>query len=109
MAVRSRRVLGPTTLGLVVTTLYTVPAGRTLLVRSHDVHNRLATAQVWVLYVNGSTAADVIASGSLAGQTSQHFDAVRILNPGDTLRGNANIINAIGVTVYGSLLDGEPE
>lgn len=109
MAVRSRRVLGPTTLGLSVVTLYTVPADRTLLIRSHDVHNRLVTAQVWVLYVNGTTSADVIASGSLAGQTSIHFDAVRILNPGDTLRGNANIINALAVTVYGSLLDGAPE
>lgn len=109
MAVRTRRVLGPVTLGLTVTTLYTVPAERTLIIRSTDVHNRLPTAQVWVLYVNGSTSADVVASGSLAGQTSLNVPAYRVLNPGDTLRGNANIINALGVTVYGSLLFGAPE
>lgn len=109
MAVRSRRLFGPTSLPTTPGILYTVPAGRTAILRSCRLTNRLLTNEPFALFVNGTLTSTAVFLGTIPGQTSvEAFDEL-VLNPGDVLRGSTVLANA-GVAIgSGSLLLGEPE
>lgn len=109
MAVRSRRVAGPTTLATSSGVIYTVPAGRTLIVRSITLYNRGANSTSSLVMINGTTGAECIWLVSLATQTSTSFVVPLVLNPGDVLRAHTTQATHVAMTVFGSLLLGEPE
>lgn len=113
MAVRSRRLFGPANVPSgAATALYTVPSGRTAVVRSLVVANTsLTVAGSGSFRINGTT------SGftwwwipSIAVGDTWSADVVLILNPLDVLYFRQDTgANALRVTGGGSLLLGEPE
>lgn len=112
--VRSRRVFGPTAAGINVdTVLYTVPADRTLILKTLLVCKTSSTNDAdFALRVNGtSSGLSIWESVPLTGITTWQIPGGEelILNPGDTLhirwRGTTNVVRVTGM---GSLLDGAP-
>lgn len=109
--VRSRRLYGPvhaTTGG--PSLVYTVPSGRTAVVRSMViVNNGTVTSEARVLLVNGPVAngrvynVELLAKGSV-------FVQDLVFNPGDEVRITSNTVGGgpIAFALYGSLLDGAP-
>lgn len=113
MAVRSRRLWGPLGITTAVhTTLYTVPAGRTLIVRTICLTNYSATDTVtWNLLVGGASAnRTLFGVQSLAPGASITKEVWFALNPGEqlgvTTAGTNPRLTTLG---FGSLLLGEPE
>lgn len=109
MAVRSRRVFGPTLLTLVGTALYTVPADRTLVLRTVTLYNRSAAGSVAFLAVNGITGFEVVLRRAPAAQNDADPAPTLIFNPGDVIYGWCTALNAVIATGFGSLLQGAPE
>ncbi len=110
MAVRSRRLFGPTAVGTNspdTVLLYTVPAGRTaiLTVLCVNVSTLAAGAQ---LRLNNSLAPGQIFAVNIAAGASTVSPRI-VLNPGDQLYGiSASFVREITFTGMGSLLLGEP-
>lgn len=109
MAVRSRRFLGAQAIPVAVTALYTVPAGRTLVVRTlrvvntHTV-NTYTFSLWWPTSAVGSTQFQTVALGP--GLTWTNTDWC-VLNPGDVLYGQSSN-TGVKISGYGALLLGEP-
>lgn len=107
MAVRSRRILGPVVLPVVAAVIYTVPADRTLLIRTCTFFNNTAVPQTTRVGTSASAANSVYWVALPAGPVIAVFTHQVILNPGDQLWG----LSTTGVSVchlFGSLLDGAP-
>lgn len=108
MAVRSRRLYGPALPGLGPTTLYTVPALRTLIIRSIVLWNGSGTtAAVARIHVNGSSSSNRLWAITVEPEETIVLDEPLILNPGDTLVWTTSN-NTLRVFADGSLLDGAP-
>ena len=109
MAVRSRRLAGPVTLSTSSeTTIYTVPSGRTAIVRLIALADTGAGGCTVGLSINpGSGAARFARSLAVPASGSITFTAPLILNPGDVLSGRS-VTDTCGCWVFGSLLLGEP-
>jgi len=109
VTVRSRRVFGPS----VVTAagyrlLYTVPAGRTLVVRRLAFAARTANHVFAWFYVNAGAVNNLVRFLDIpAGTWSVSDDTWWVLNPGDTLYCYCNPEDTV-VTLFGALLDGAP-
>lgn len=110
--VRSRRLYGPvhaTTGG--ATLVYTVPAGRTAVVRSMVLVNLgTVTSEGRVFLVNGPVANGRVYNVNLDAKEAVFVQDL-VFNPGDEVRITSNTTGGgpIGFALYGSLLDGEPE
>lgn len=111
MAVRSRRVLGPEShTSASSTLLYTVPSGRTLVIRTVTLTYNGAGGAAWRLCVNGAATTDAIRRGTFAAAGEMVLEAWLALNPGDELRlAGITAGHTINVAVFGALLEGEPE
>jgi hypothetical protein len=124
--VRSRRLWGPqlqtATLAPTTVALYTVPAGRTLVLRSLRVvltgAGSLADPRWALLVDNGTVEATIDVVRSTVEAKTEPFEIVRGLsmsfNPGDILLGQVTGGSAVISTVAwsmgsGSLLMGPPE
>lgn len=107
MAVRSRRIAGPSVVNAGSTlTLYTVPAGRTLVVRGISVVNTSATAGIAVVDVNGVPGWQAAVPNYPAAVVMPLY---MVLNPGDVLAlFNASAAASFYVSAYGALLLGAP-
>lgn len=105
MAVRSRRLSGPIVVpaGGVNTVIYTVPAGRTAVVRGCFVYNSLLLVNTVNLLTGiGSFWGHRFANAEFVQTVDREF----VLNPGDVLV--ASSTTGANVTVFGSLLLGAP-
>lgn len=111
MAVRSRRLFGPTvTTSASVLTLFTCPSGRTALFRGIYIATNDAATRQFRLEVNVAASTHLIWMQDLPAKSGVALPQEIVLNPGDTLRGQC--VTNPGVVVfsgYGSLLLGEPE
>lgn len=111
MAVRARRIFGPTQIAASGSaTLYTVPSGRTAIVRFCQATNAHATTLGSLGLYLGSVADEnrlhifVMQGGTTSGNASL------TLNPGDVLLAAASAAGGpFTVWGFGSLLDGAPE
>lgn len=114
VAVRSRRLFGPSAAGSagVPLAIYTVPAGRTAIVRSLFVaKTSTASDGNFTLRLNGSSSGfGLYATVALAGVMTWILPDELVLNPGDVLwtvfTGATNVVR---VSAFGSLLEGAPE
>lgn len=111
MAVRSRRLFGGQRLTVgAIQTIYTVPSGRTAILRKITLTNSSDTvAQPVTLRINGTTGGTLLFEDLVPGQTTVTLEDV-VLNPGDILRGRSNLTGTTGIDIFGfgSLLEGEP-
>lgn len=108
MPVRSTRLLGPTLLPTTAAALYTVPSGRTAIVRQISIVNSDSVTRTAFLYIGGSGVGNRWRRVDVASGVSSIDSAFGVLNPGDVLQGNASAANVLTVTIMGALLDGEP-
>lgn len=109
MAVRSRRLTGPALLSTTTSLIYTVPSGRTLILRTVQVYNGSATLEAELrLFINGTTSVNRALKHLLAVETTATLTPYWILNPGDTLWAQGSQ-STIRMTTFGSLLLGAPE
>lgn len=110
MAVRSRRLWGPTNMGTNATvTLYSVPAGRTAVIRTITVANGSATTAGTIRFgINSSSSTARILEGQAVplGDTFI-WDHWLALDPGDDLIG-VSVGVSLRCTGFGALLLGEP-
>lgn len=108
MAVRSRRLWGPTAGSAAGVVLYLVPADRTVIIKLMTFYNNTALADDVALGVNGSTGTAYIKRFAVGGSQSVSVTDQVILNPGDSLR----VINTGGNNLrcagFGALLAGAP-
>lgn len=109
MAVRSRRLFGPTQLSTSLTVIYTVPADRTAIVRTTWLYNQSASPVTVLLTVNGTGVADRLANLEVPAQRERVLLGDLVLNPGDVLRGAASVAGVANILMAGSLLLGAPE
>lgn len=109
MAVRSRRFFGPTeVVGASAALLYTVPAGRTAILRLILVTMIGAGTGSVVLRVNSSTGNPIWVQASGGVTVTLSVPGVIVLNPGDELRCNVPATMSAWWTGFGTLLLGEP-
>lgn len=108
MAVRSKRILGPTQLSTSLTTVYTVPSGRTAIVRTAYIYNQHSTDVSVLLTINGTGVADRLGNFLVPAARQIVLPAELVLNPGDVLRASASVSSVAELTLFGSLLLGEP-
>lgn len=115
MAVRSRLLLATRVIpGSQNALLYTVPAGRTAVVRHWGVVNRTAGALEVRAFVRSGGVDTTIATvlQLAAGATFGEPRANLVLGPGDGFavwHGGASTLTALHATLMGSLLLGEPQ
>lgn len=103
MAVRSRRVAPTVAVGTGATAVYTVPAGRTLILRNSLFVNQSAAAITCAMIVNGNFVwRSVVAADATVGPPFM------VLNPGDVLTVTKTGANPCYFTAFGTLLLGEP-
>lgn len=106
MAVRSKRLFGPTTIGVVSVTLYTAPAGETALVKLLTAVNvALVGSTSLQLRLNGTSGANLIAIANVPNGADQWLEGFVVMQPGDVLRGIASQASII-CTGFGAELEG---
>lgn len=89
---------------------YTVPVGRTAVVRSITLSSNATVAGEVKIYVGAASTPTLIWVGQVPPKTTVILDHWMALLPGDTLRGKV-VTGQQNVTmaVFGALLLGEPE
>lgn len=106
MAVRSKRLWGPTAVGTGNTVVYTCPAGETALLKHISLANVTALSQTLRLRLNGTNQTDNIVDVAIPSTSAiQLTDLFIVLHPGDVLRAISSSANCI-VTGYGAELEG---
>jgi hypothetical protein len=106
--------MGTTPAGTTTTVAYTVPAGRTAIIRRWSLTNRSSAArEAYIGVRRGGTTVTVQLAASLASDTTMgQPDDNLVLNPGDALVFvSATPSGATGLMHWfasGSLLEGEP-
>lgn len=106
MAVRSKRLFGPTSVSTGSTLVYTCPAGETALLKHLSIANLAALGNTWSLRLNGTGGAQTIAAGTVpAGEAVQLTGLFVVMHPGDTLRCTAGQAS-VALTAFGAELEG---
>lgn len=106
MPVRSKRLFGPTVVGLVFVDLYTCPAGETTLLKCVGLYNAGIAANAVAFTINGILPAQIVARFSLAAGTGAvERELFIVLHPGDVLRGLATLVS-MTVSGFGAELEG---
>lgn len=113
MAVRSRRLFGPASSGAGAggAVIYTVPAGRTAIIRTLQLHNNSAVgATIAALNLNNPGVATFFwRPEPLGALGSVFYPGTMILMPGDVLSFRADPVTATCVALgFGTLLLGSP-
>lgn len=108
MAVRSRRLFGPTAVtSSTAVSLYTVPADRTARFSLVSIACTAGAGGNYALRINSSTGNNVRFSGTSPALTEEVLVGM-VLNPGDVLWAVIPASHTITFTGFGSLLDGAP-
>lgn len=108
MAVRSK-VLASAVATTTLTTIYTVPAGRTAIIKQLSIYNPSggATTTLFVSMLIGGSARGLFLETGIAPNSSSGATAMYVvLGPGDSLRISANPSSALQFTAHGVELDG---
>lgn len=108
MAVRTKQ-LANGVLTTTLTSLYTVPAGKTAIIRSIHYYNPAGGATTTVFFsalIGGNSRGIVISPGVLVNTTPLFPDFWFVLGPGDSLRGSANPSSAVQFLISGAELEG---
>jgi len=116
MSVRSQRLIGPTAVTATnLTTLYTVPSGRTLILRTLFVRNQHASAtsgryRVEILGSGETIGSDVFWRTALPPDSSVTVEGWWVARPGDVINGwnPDSSVPTLYFGLWGSLLNGEP-
>ena len=106
MAVRSKRLAGPTALAAGSNLLYTCPSGETALVKFVTIVNAGAVGRAVTIYVGSAVAAHAVYSTALAVGASQTLDWFLVLHPGEELRAAPSAATDVVVSVSGAELEG---
>lgn len=104
MADVAKLLVAPTLLGTAASTLYTVPAATTTIIRNIHINNTTATNYTFSLAINGSpaTAASAIYSGFwVATGTAFDWSGFMVLPANATLQGLASAAASLNITVSG--------
>lgn len=106
MAVRSKRLWGPTVVGLVDVVLYTAPAGETPVLKHLSIVNNAALSGEFILKVNGTTNSAAIYRNNVTSTgNAQLVNAFMVLQPGDVVRGISSVASMV-CSAYGAELEG---
>lgn len=106
MAVRSKRLFGPTTVTTAVTTVFTCPAGYTAVIKNLSLVSAGAIAGDFLLYINGTTAVKLLLKVNVGGGNAVNLAGIFVvLAGGDTLHCTAPAANST-ITASGALLFG---
>lgn len=106
MAVRSNRLAGPVSVSGSAS-VFTVPAGRTAIVKQISIVNFGAGSSTVTLYLNGTASGDALDRRSVGAGTTFHvIDIWWVFEPGDVMWVGASA--AATVSVHGALLEGAP-
>jgi len=106
LPVRSKRLWGPTTVGVSGAVLYTVPAGETALVKTISIVNTFAVNNNFSLYLGTINPANLIFEASIDEANSLLLPGLFIVaHPGETIRGQAGNASCI-VAGFGAELEG---
>ena len=84
-------------------TIYTAPAGKTAYLKSIYLHNTGSSDETVKIYINGSSAADKILEGVIAGKDTFEWDIAYsiILTTGQTLRADSTSATTVNYFVHG--------
>lgn len=106
MAVRTKRLFGPSSVGTSAATVYTCPAGKTAVIKQVSHFNTGVVNQAVSIGINGTGGASLVAVvNTAASSATQLAGQFIVLQPGDTLRAVANAGTAT-LTGYGAELEG---
>lgn len=92
-------------------TLYTVPAGRTLIIRELFLCNLGASTTIALTVNDGGGGGDLRwwAGTVAASPNTSYLDVDSLVfNPGDVLKATAGALTPVHCTAFGALLDGAP-
>lgn len=106
MAVRSKRLFGPTGVGTGFVTLYTCPAGETALLKCLTVANTAALGNTTLFRLNGTGPTTQLFALTVGiGGADVVNELFIVLGPGDTLRASSTQTSMV-VTGFGAELEG---
>jgi len=102
MPFAERRLTNPTTLSTVASTVYTVPAQYTTIVKQVVVTNTTASPASFNLYIGSATAANAIFSNTtVSANDSVVINLSQVLSSLEILTASANANSAINITISG--------
>lgn len=107
--VRTTRLFGPVGVtNAAPQTIYTVPAGRTAIIRGLWVTNATSGTRKWALTLNGTTSAKQLLNYiTLTSQANYQSELWWVLNENDVLRGYSDSATVdVILTAFGVLLPG---
>lgn len=109
MAVRSRAIVLNMAIDSSGKLIYTVPADRTLIIKSASFNNTGAAAAYYELRAGTSGANARQLMEQVNGQWCYHRDLLLIFNPGTNLYAHSDVLAATTrLSLYGALLVGAP-
>jgi hypothetical protein len=89
------------------TALYTVPGGKSAIIKQIVITNTTSTPATFTFYINGSTVDKALFSNtSVPGNDSLVINLSQVLNPSDTINALASAGTTLNITVSGVLNDG---
>ena len=107
MTVRSKRLfVGASGVAGVSTTLYTVPAGKTTILKDVRLNGRADPSSTFIFFSGSGPFLTYLATGTLNINATLSLQGFIVLGPGDRLGVNASIGSGIGLHLSGSELDG---
>lgn len=106
MAVRSKRLFGPTSVAASQVLVYTCPAGETAILKQLTVHNPGALPQVFTMRLNGSNAANTILAESIEAGLATHLEGLFIVLSGGGTLHVAGAAVGLFVAGFGAELEG---
>lgn len=106
MAVRSKRLWGPTSFTTGPTTLYTAAAGETVIIKQLTVANTAVAGNLTTFFLNGNAGSNTLFQVPTNAQGTAHVEGLfLVLNPGDFLRAT-NALSGAVVAGFGAELEG---
>jgi hypothetical protein len=89
------------------TALYTVPVGKSAIIKQLVITNTTSTPATFTFYINGNTVDKALFSNtSVSGNDSLVINLSQVLNSGDTINALASAGTTLNITVSGVLNDG---
>jgi hypothetical protein len=108
MSFTETRLINPTQLTTSASSaLYTVPAGKSAIIKQLVITNTTSTSATFAFYINGNTADKALfSSTSVSGNDSLVINLSQVLNAGNTINALASANTTLNLTVSGVVNDG---
>lgn len=107
MPVRTARLaVGTSGAGGVSTTIYTAPAGKTVIVKDIRLNGRADPSSSYIVFAGSGPLISYLGAGTLNINATVSLQGFVVLEPGDRLGMNSGISNGIGFWISGAELDG---